>query len=175
MTEPKSAPGASIPSEFEDMPDPRVERAKRHELLDVLAIVLKRLLALIPPKRTHLTRFCGVFAPNASLRPQVVRSAEAMSPSPAHPAPPPRASALLPKAPRTETAPRRRPRIDWAFLQRHTFAADVFRCPCGGNRTVVALVTRRATVDKVLQNLARNSGPPPLATAHSPPQAQLAF
>ncbi len=61
-------------------------------------------------------------------------------------APPP-----LGDRPRSTPAPRetkaKRPPIDWAHLLHRTWACDVFKCPCGGQRRVVALVTaqRRRT------------------------------
>ena len=61
--------------------------------------------------------------------------------------------------------------MDWAFLQRHTFEADVWQCPCGGRRRLLAVVTRRATAEEVLRNLGWGSARPPRATGHSPPQA----
>jgi hypothetical protein len=69
----------------------------------------------------------------------------------------------------------RRPRVDWAFLQRHTFEADVWKCPCGGRHRLLAIVTRRATVEEVLHNLGLGSARSPLATGQSPPPARLAL
>lgn len=54
---------------------------------------------------------------------------------------------------RPDSVGRRRPRLDWATLQRRAFGEDVFRCPCGGTRVVLALVTRRDTARAVLRNL----------------------
>jgi hypothetical protein len=62
--------------------------------------------------------------------------------------------------------------VDWAFLQRHTFEADVWRCPCG-RRSLLAVVTRRATAEQVLRHMGLGSARPPPATAHSPPQYSL--
>ena len=51
---------------------------QRHSVLRDSARVLlaraliARLCALVPPPYFHLTRFHGVFAPNATLRPQIV-------------------------------------------------------------------------------------------------------
>jgi hypothetical protein len=60
------------------------------------------------------------------------------------------------------------PRVDWAFLQRHTFATDVWRCPCGGRRRLVAVITRRATAEEVLRNMGSRSPRLP-----SPPRTPL--
>ena len=131
-------------------------------LVFTAAQLVKRLLALIPPKGAHLTRFHGVFAPHSTLRSRVVR----LSPG-AQPAPPPSPAAAT-SAPPAESA-KKRPRVDWAFLQRHTFEADVWRCPCGGRRRLLAVVTRRATAEEVLRHMGLGSARPPLATGHSLP------
>ena len=109
-----------------------------------------------------------MFAPNAKLRPRVVRQAEA--------APTPVPGAEVTSAPVAgPEREKRRPRVDWAFLQRHTFEADVWRCPCGGRRRLLAVVTRRATAEEVLHNLGLGSARSPLATGQSPPPARLAL
>jgi hypothetical protein len=127
------------------------------------AALLKRLLLLVPPRGLHLTRFHGVFAPNASLRPAVA----------------------LPRVDATPTLPGtcaplssgpRRPRLDWATLQQRTFGDDVFRCPCGGRRKVVAIVTHPRTAEDVLANLGLLlPRRPPLPPAQAPPQLSLAL
>jgi ribosomal protein S27E len=128
--------------------------------------LVKRLVALLPPKGVHLTRHHGVFAPNAKLRPQVVRAAQ-LEPSPPAAAPGTGAGCVK------EGTPPRRPRLDWASLQRRTFDADVWRCPCGGRRRVLAVITSRRTAEEVLANLGllpRRASPP---QAQSPPQLAL--
>src|SRR5919106_2118554 len=50
------------------------------------------------------------------------------------------------------------------FLQRHTFEADVWKCPCGGRRRLLAVVTPRATAEEVLYNLGLGSARALLAT-----------
>jgi hypothetical protein len=142
-------------------------RTRRGQLLVITAAQLvKRLLALLPPKGVHLTRFHGVFSAHSKLRARVVRAA------PADPPPPPPPPPLGPKVAAAE-APLRRPRVDWAFLQRHTFAADVWRCPCGGKRRLVAAITPRATAEEMLRNIRVALSAPPVVTAHSPPQSAL--
>ena len=39
-----------------------------------------------------------------------------------------------------------------------------WKCPCGGRRWLLAVVTRRATVEEVFQNLGLGSARSPLAT-----------
>jgi len=125
---------------------------------------VKRLVALIPPKGAHLTCFHGVFAPSSKLRPFVVKEAPPSSGTSA-------ATASVPRPTRVHT----RPRLDWASLQRRTFAADVWTCPCGGRRRVLAVVTTRRTAEQVLQSLGVLPPPSPRQFAQSPPQRELAL
>ena len=78
--------------------------------------LMKRLAALLPPPRKHLTTFHCVYGPNSKLRPLVVR------------APPPDVSTPESSTPPSAAAPRpkpKRPRLDWATLQARTFGEDV--------------------------------------------------
>jgi hypothetical protein len=137
-------------------------------LVFTAAQLVKRLLALLPPRGAHLTRFhgCSLRAPSCA-RGWCVRATVRIRPHP-----PDGAKSASAAAPEREN---RRPRVDWAFLQRHTFEADVWQCPCGGRRTLLAVVTRRATAEEVLQNLGQGSARRPRATGHSLPQARLAL
>jgi hypothetical protein len=127
--------------------------------------LVRRLVALLPPRGVHLTRFHGVFAPNARLRPLVTR--------PPEPAPAPAPAELPLHTPQPHPLPR--PRLDWATLQRRTFATNVWACPCGGTRSVLALVTDRRTAKEVLENLRLWPGPLPLPASQAPPQLALAL
>ena len=133
-------------------------------VLTAVALLL-RLLALVPPRGLHLTRYSGVFAPNASLRSLIAL------PRPAPPRPPslPGTCAPLAQGPR----PLRRPRLDWAAVQARTFGDDALKCPCGGRRAVVAIVTNPATAEEVLLNLGLLTPRPPLPTSQGPPQLSL--
>lgn len=127
------------------------------------AALVRRLVALVPPAKLHLTSFHGVFAPNAALRPLVTRPA----------APPPPTTQLKF---RFEKKPKK-PRLDWATLHQRTFGTDVTRCPCGGRRSIRRLHSTRQTAEKRLLELGVRCFPSrvlPLATA-PPPQLSLAF
>jgi hypothetical protein len=143
-------------------------RTKRGPTLVLTAAQLvKRLLALVPPRGKHLTCFHGVFAPNAHRRPP--------RQSPVENAPPPvavRSSGRKPDAER-ESTKLRRPRLDWAELQKRTFGEDVWRCHCGGRRRVLALVTHRQTAEEVLANMGLSERRPPPHVARGPPQLAL--
>ncbi len=52
-----------------------------------------------------------------------------------------------------EPAAIKSPRLDWATLHARTWKIDVWQCPCGGKRKVVAVVTSRRTAEELLRNL----------------------
>jgi hypothetical protein len=94
-----------------------------HLLFTGLAL-LRRLASLVPPPRANLTRFHGVFAPGAKVRPFLLPQAGA-EPGLTEESP---AFAATVGEPRKE----RPPRLDWVGLLRRTFALDVFAClRCG--------------------------------------------
>jgi len=91
--------------------------------------LLRRVASLVPPPRTNLTRFHGVFAPGAKLRPFLLpqEKAEPEKKSPSF--------AATVEEPKKECTPR----LDWAGLLRRTFALDVWACVrCGDRRRVLA-------------------------------------
>jgi hypothetical protein len=115
-------------------------------------------LWLTPPKGLHLTNFHGAFAPHSAEREQVRAR------------PPPAQRSALP-APTSER--RSRPRIDWATLLHRTFGRNVWKCPCGEQRRVVALVTNLRPAERVLASMKLLRPWPPLQTAPCPPQQHL--
>ena len=127
--------------------------------------LLKRVCALVVKPRLHLTRYFGVFAPHASARAQVVPSGK----EPAEPATTPEQLSLDGDL-RVPT--RARPRLDWAQLLRRTWGFDVFDCPCGGRRRVLALVRSPAIARKILGLPLRDAVPP---RSTGPPQLSLAL
>jgi hypothetical protein len=139
------------------------------ELVLTAQQLVRRLLALIPPRYAHGTNFHGVFASHANARAGLL--------------PAPTGAAALVKedvrAPRAHAAPaagptrRRRPRVDWATLHQRTWAVDVWQCPCGGRRRVVAVVTSPSTAEAMLRNMGRLPPREPLPLAQAPPQGVL--
>ncbi len=126
--------------------------------------LVRRLVALIPPPRRHLTSFHGVYAPHAALRPLVTL------PPPPTPAPP-----QLTFASFTSPEKKRKPRLDWATLHQRTFGIDVLRCPCGGRRSIRALHSTRKTAEDRLASLGISLPSRLLPPATAPPQLQLPF
>jgi len=125
--------------------------------------LVRRLLWLIPPARFHLTSFHGVLSSHAAARASVM-------PTPSSPAQPP-----APPVTGGPAAKPKRPRLDWAALHARTWGVDVWQCPCGGKRKVMAIVTSRRTAEEILRNLGLLPAPPPrpVALANAPPQLDL--
>ena len=126
---------------------------------------MRRLVALLPPARLHLTSHHGSYAPNARLRPLVTQPPP-QQPAPAQPSSQP---AEVP-APKTK-----RPRLDWAQLHQRTFVTDLLRCPCGGRRTIRSLHSTRKQAEARLAVLGVSLPSRVLPPATAPPQLLLAM
>ncbi len=61
------------------------------------------------------------------------------------------------------------PRVDWATLLRRSFAVDVLECPkCHGRLRVLAVITEREPVRRILAHLGMTTDSPPIARARDP-------
>ena len=121
--------------------------------------LVRRLVALVPPPRRHLTSFHGVYAPNARLRPSVTKRPVAPE-----------------STQKTPTKKKTKRRLDWATLHQHTFGTDVLRCPsCGGRRRIRALFATWAKAEARLATLGVTLPPRLLPEATAPPQLPLRF
>ena len=122
--------------------------------------LVRRLVALLPPPRLHLTSFHGVFAPNAQLRPLATHQPEAQAVS----------------GPRAKVPPKKKTkrRLDWATLHQRTFGTDVLRCPCGGRRTIRAVHSTRSAAEQRLTALGITVPSRILPPATAPPQLTFA-
>ncbi|MGE0869986.1 MAG: IS91 family transposase, partial [Kofleriaceae bacterium] len=101
---------------------------------------VRRLATLLPPRRSHATRFHGVFGPAHRLRARIV-------PTPA----PVEAHADPTTQPPMMTLARR---LDWAALLRRVFGDDVTHCPrCGDHLRVLAFLTDPAVTARILDHL----------------------
>jgi hypothetical protein len=133
---------------------------KRGPALTLTAVALvKRLVALVPPRGLHLTCIHGVFAPNARLRRVVMQ------------APPPPPASVGTPAP----AVAKRRRLDWAAALQLALGVVVWRCPCGGARRSRAVVTQQATAEAMLRSMGLLPPRTPLPRSHAPPQRSLGF
>jgi hypothetical protein len=61
------------------------------------------------------------------------------------------------------------PRVDWATLLRRSFDVDVLQCPkCNGRLRVIAVLTEREPVGRILACLGMPTEAPPMARARDP-------
>ena len=120
--------------------------------------MLRRLCGIIPPPRRHLVRYHGIFGPAASQRKQLRRLVPHVE---------------VPNGPELPTQPApellwRARRVPWAELLKRVFADDVLNCPCGGRRTVLAVVTDAASAGTLLDGLGLPHRPPVFAPRGPP-------
>jgi hypothetical protein len=131
---------------------------------------LRRLFAIIPPPRWHLTRFHGVFSGHHRLR----RKLATLLPEPPPPPLPrddaePRAALIDDEQTPSES------RIAYAQLLSRVFEADIGCCQrCGGELRFVACIDEPDAIAKILTHLGLSTEVPKLAPARSPPQTELA-
>jgi hypothetical protein len=129
--------------------------------------LLHRLAALVPRPYLHLTRYHGLFAPNAARRHEVTPASSSRHPK-HHDRPFAPASVDDPSTPvvmGVDPAPPRR--IPWADLLRLTFGFDLKHCPkcIKGTVAVVAFITDPKVVLKILAHLHLPSDVPTLSPA----------
>jgi hypothetical protein len=136
--------------------------------------LLHRLAALLPKPYLNLTRFHGVFAPNANRRNEVCPQNAPRRPAHRHPPPgqdgqPQTPLPCLPPGPPPAT------RIPWAELLRRTFAVDVLKCPrcLTGTLAVLAVITDPQVVLKILSHLNLPTEVPATAPARLDPRLEL--
>lgn len=120
---------------------------------------IAKLAALIPPPRAHLTRFHGVFAPNAALRAQLTPSGRGKR----------RAADAEPAAASTDhrTPDERRRAMTWAQRLKRVFNIDVNTCVhCGGAVRIVAAVAEPTAIRQILAHFEKHGA---LESAHYRP------
>jgi hypothetical protein len=118
-------------------------RDGRTELAFTPVEFLRRLETLIPPPRSQLTRYHGVFAPHHALRAAVVPSASTASDHVAG----------------SHTGPLRR--HAWAALMKRVFAIDVLVCDtCGSAMRILAVLPEGDASRALLQHLDLPTDPP---------------
>jgi hypothetical protein len=146
-----------------------------HVIFEPLELV-EKLAALVPPPRLNITRFYGIFAPAASLRPRVVPEAEASSP-PRHPG-------CQSGVESTATDPGKIKKKGgcqltnhpWATLMERVFEVDVLSCPrCGGRMRILAAIDSPDAIDKILTCVGLPTRAPPIAPAVSDPDMAHAW
>jgi hypothetical protein len=122
---------------------------------------IAKLVALVPPPRAHLTRFHGVFAPNAALRAQLTPSGRGKRP--ATEAAQVDVSAI--DEPRSPEEKRRA--MSWAQRLKRVFGIDVNVCVhCGGTVRIVASIEEPTAIRAILCHFAQHGA---LEDAHYRP------
>ena len=125
---------------------------------------IAHLAALIPPPRTNLVRYHGVFAPAARLRSKIVGRQDAHL-----------ASAMGHKVPGAKK-PRGRRNLLWAELMSRVFGINVLTCTeCGGQCRVIACIEDPRVIRKILSHLGLPTQGVHLKPARGPPDRQLEF
>lgn len=124
-----------------------------HELLEKLA-------AIVPPPRSHTTRYHGILAPNSKQRAKVV---------------PAESTGSTPSEERRKSGSTKY-RLTWAALLARVFQIDVSLCPaCGRKMRIIAFITDPASVRRYLEGEGLPTEPPPIAPARSPPQMEFEY
>ena len=126
--------------------------------------LLRRLATLVPPPRHHLVRYHGVFGPASRWRSEIVPA----PPEPSRPCAPARDD-ISPSASEPQPAPPAPPasRIRWSELLLRVFREDVLSCPCGGRRVVLAFITEKKVIHRILEHLGLPTTGPPIAPTRS--------
>jgi hypothetical protein len=127
-------------------------RDGRTELAFTPVEFLGKLATLIPPPRSHLTRYHGVVGAHHNFRAAVVPAAAAVA------------------------EPDRKPcrRFDWAWLMKRVFAIDGFACGAwGGTMRILAILPEGAVTCKILGHLGLPTESPH-PRAHAPPDGLFA-
>lgn len=113
----------------------------------------RRLATLIPPRRSHTTRFHGVLSSAHRWRARIVPTPLSI----ADPSSPPTLMTIA-------------HRLDWGSLLRRVFGQDVTRCPrCGDHLRVLAFLTHPDVTVRILDHLGLASTVPPISPARAPP------
>ena len=109
--------------------------------------LLEKLAALVPPPRVHQVRYGGCLAAHSQLRGAIT--------------PTPRQQGIEEEASPVSS------RWGWARLLKRVFAIDMARCPrCHqGTLRIIAAITNRLLIRRILGHLKLSADPPPLAPA----------
>ncbi|MCA3325291.1 MAG: transposase [Roseomonas sp.] len=123
---------------------------------------IAKLAALVPPPRAHLTRFHGVFAPNAALRAQLTPSGRGKRPA----TDAARVEVSAKDVPRSPEQKRRA--MSWAQRLKRAFGIDVSTCVhCGGAVRIVASIEEPEAIRAILAHFAKHGA---LEEAHYRPR-----
>jgi len=142
--------------------------------------LLDRLARLVTPPRIHKHRYCGVLAPNAKLRREVIESA----------GPAGATLQVLQEAQgkmglgeggdRADDQPAghfsRAAARCWALLLARIYECLPLLCPrCGEPMRIIAFVLDPPVIERILRHIGEPTEPPVILPARSPPQGEIAF
>ncbi len=112
---------------------------------------LEKLVALIPPFRSHLLRYSGVFSPHSKLRSRVIPQPVVEVVEGAVEAEP-----VDPDKPKGKSG-----RIPWARLLKRCFKVDMEVCQhCGGKARPVAALFSHVEISRFLTHMGLDASPP---------------
>jgi hypothetical protein len=113
---------------------------------------IEKLTALIPPPRTHLVRWSGVFAPNSPHRKKIVLKPEVK-----------KGFKFRGEGEKEEGIKNLSKNYSWAKMLARVFKIDVLRCSCGGEMYAVCAVIDPDSIKRYLRHLNIEYEPPPRA------------
>jgi len=140
--------------------------------------LIARLCALVPPPYFNLTRFHGVLAPHAKLRPEVVPDSRDVisEPQQLQLFDSDNLTVLLDSQPANDSPSSKPARHPWAQLLKRTFAVDVLVCPkCSGKMKLVQMATTPGDIHKGLAKAGLAAMPPPRPLPDVPGQIRIQF
>jgi hypothetical protein len=112
---------------------------------------IAKLATLVPPPRAHLTRFHGVFAPNAALRAQLTPSGRGKRPATDA------AAVEISASDETRSPEERRRAMTWAQRLKRVFGIDINTCVhCGGSVRIVASIEEPSAIRAILAHFEKH-------------------
>ena len=120
---------------------------------------IAKLAALAPPPRLNLTRFYGVFAPNAKVRADVTASQRGKN------------SPCLAEHLKDSDKPYHARSMSWAQRLKRVFNIDITKCEQfeKTNVKIIACITDSAVIHKILMHLDKRDSPITANTCRAPP------
>jgi hypothetical protein len=104
---------------------------------------LEKLAAIIPPPKSHLVRWGGVFAANSPFREKIILKPEEK------------------KGFDFQNREKKRVNKSWSLVLARVFKLDVLKCDCGGDLTPLGAVQDPVEVKRYLKHLKIDYDPPP--------------
>jgi hypothetical protein len=147
--------------------------------------LIDRIVAVVPPPRTHRHRYFGVLAPNSPHRATVTEMAQSTAAQTAQPlevrsepantdageGAPGVSNPLPTQAEPAQPVPPKRPaRYLWAVLMARIYEEFPLLCPlCGGQMRIIAFITHSADIRHILEHTGAETKPPRINPARGPP------